>query len=336
VLAPGASPGSCHGIDQGTCNLYLWHNGTLIYIAGLNANRIGGSSGDADNWLPVLHPSGDSQREKTARVSPDGKTLLFRSTQSLTGYPNAGFDEFYRYDATSGQIGCVSCNPTGASPTGPAALRSLKTVAEFSAHAPILTRNLSADGSRVFFESPDALVPQDTNGNGQCTPASGGLGGPSCQDVYEWERSGAGSCQRAGGCLYLISTGKSPDPSYFADASANGDDVFFFTDESLVDQDRDGLVDIYDARVGGGIASQSAPPLSSCSGETCRLPASLSPVEQTPSSSAFTGPGNPAPSQAHAGKKKHRAHTGKKKHQRSHGKQRHRHRAAGRSRGGSR
>ena len=35
-----------------------------------------------------------------------------------------------------------------------------------------------------------------------------------------------------------------------------GNNVFFFTTQGLVAQDRDELVDVYDARVGGGIAAQ--------------------------------------------------------------------------------
>ena len=113
-----------------------------------------------------------------------------------------------------------------------------------------MTRNLSEDGSRVFFQTQEALVPQDKNGQ---------------TDVYEWEREGAGSCEHAsasfsasnGGCLYLISTGESDKPSYFGDASANGSNVFFFTRQSLVGQDRDENYDIYDARIDGGIAAQN-------------------------------------------------------------------------------
>ena len=38
---------------------------------------------------------------------------------------------------------------------------------------------VSEDGGRVFFNSSDALVPQDMNGT---------------EDVYEWQREGVGSC----------------------------------------------------------------------------------------------------------------------------------------------
>ena len=44
-----------------------------------------------------------------------------------------------------------------------------------------LTRNLSEDGSRVFFQTQEALVPQDKNEQ---------------TDVYEWEREGAGGRRR--------------------------------------------------------------------------------------------------------------------------------------------
>jgi len=72
------------------------------------------------------------------------------------------------------------------------------------------TRNLSASGDQFFFQTAEALLPADTNGT---------------TDVYEWEADGAGSCRSSaedGGCLYLLSTGKSPDPSYLGDASVSG------------------------------------------------------------------------------------------------------------------
>ncbi len=151
-----------------------------------------------------------------------------------------------------------------------------------------LTRNLSEDGSRVFFQTQEALVPQDKNGQ---------------TDVYEWEREGAGSCEHAsasfsasnGGCLYLISTGESDKPSYFGDASANGSNVFFFTRQSLVGQDRDENYDIYDARIDGGIAAQNPVPSASCKGEECLGPAGSAPVFNAPSSATITGDGNPTP-----------------------------------------
>ncbi len=95
-----------------------------------------------------------------------------------------------------------------------------------------LPRNLSADGQRVFFETAQGLVDADTNGKA---------------DVYMW----------SDGELSLISTGKSGEESEFIDASTSGDDVFFTTREQLVGVDVDDQVDVYDARVGGGIPEQN-------------------------------------------------------------------------------
>ena len=154
-----------------------------------------------------------------------------------------------------------------------------------------MTRNLSEDGSRVFFQTKEALVPQDTNDQA---------------DVYEWEREGSGGVdgctsssasfsESSGGCLYLISTGESADPSYFGDASANGNDVFFFTRQSLVGQDQDENDDIYDARVEGGISSQNPSPSVDCTEEGCLDPVVVSPVFAVPSSATFVGAGNLKP-----------------------------------------
>lgn len=288
VLASGASPGNCHGIESSLeCNLYVW-NGNLPpservkFIARQNTNRTT-HAGDANNWAP------GGGNEKTSRVTPDGKTLLFLSRLQLTAYNNAGFVELYRYDATrpasSGNPACVSCNPTGDPPTAPVAVRNIGTFIAQVVQSD-LTHNLSDDGTRVFFETADALVPQDTN---------------NTSDVYEWEQAGAGGCRpssesfsaSSGGCLYLISSGRSPDRSSFADASANGSDVFFFTSQPLVGQDEDQLVDVYDARVGGGLAEQNPPPSTVCQGEEeCHGASAPAPVFGAPASSTFSGGGN--------------------------------------------
>ena len=55
------------------------------------------------------------------------------------------------------------------------------------------SRYLSDEG-RLYFNSPDNLVPAAKNGK---------------EDVYEYEPSGVGSCQSAsGGCVSLISGGE--------------------------------------------------------------------------------------------------------------------------------
>jgi hypothetical protein len=288
VLAPGALPGNCASNGGGTCNLYISHDGVTTFVTTLR----GRESEDAIDWKPF---GTGASVPKSARVSADGHTLLFSSTRSLTGYDNAlppsatrncsggpgvsGSErcaQLFRYSAPGEELTCVSCNPTGAPPTGRARLATDRGFTHDSMRQYFLTRNLSADGNRVFFDSPDPLLGTDTNG---------------VADPYEWETQGSGTCHTPGGCLYLLSSGTSPDPSYFGDASLNGDDAFIFTTQQLVPSDKDQLNDVYDAVVGGGLASQHelAPP--TCAGVACQAnPAP--PPDSSLASASFQGPGN--------------------------------------------
>ena len=146
----------------------------------------------------------------------------------------------------------------------------------------------------------------------------GGAGSGGLQRIIGCYRSSNG------GCLSLISSGESPTDSEFIDASADGTDVFFATNSSLLPQDP-GLIDIYDARAGGGYPP---PPnlLAACEGEACQGPLAP-PNDPTPSSSAFEGAGNVAAAKKRAKHKKktrqkHRAH----KHKQSTRQQRSTHR----------
>jgi hypothetical protein len=249
-------------------SLYVWHGGTASFIA---------TSGYQDNWTVRDFYVGGNH-PKASSVSRDGRFLLFTGSDG----------QLDRYDAVHGRLACVSCDPSGAPPAHPPTLQSVQLFIG-AVEPAVALRNLSSDGSRVFFESPDALVPRDTNG---------------VQDVYEWGQQGVGSCQgssesfspASGGCLYLVSSGRSPEKSFLADASASGNDVFFFTDQPLVGQDQDGLVDVYDARVGGGLAAQNPPaPPAPCEGEGCRPMAGGAPVFGAPVSATFAGAGNVMP-----------------------------------------
>jgi hypothetical protein len=291
VLAAGAELGDCHGEGEeyfdlsGSCSLYVWHDGATSFIARLDTFGEDYSS-DAANWVSTAQDS-PVPHERTARVTPDGTTLLFRSQSQLTSYDNQGecsggvsvCPEFYRYSASDGQIDCVSCAPTGVSPVSAPTLQSISTFGGYSGAA-VATRNLSASGDQVFFETSEALVGADTNG---------------VQDVYEWEADGAGSCtsdDQDGGCVYLLSTGRGAQPSYFADASSSGADAFFFTEEQLVGQDGDTADDLYDARVEGGIGGQNPAAEAACAGEECKHQANSAASVSAPGSATFSGPGD--------------------------------------------
>jgi hypothetical protein len=238
-------------------NLYEWYQPpstppVVTFIARLASTRYDDDPdeegrGDEEDWSDFL---GDDYPEtKTSRVSVGGETLLFSSRRALTGYDNSGpcdaglmiCAELFRYRAGSegalGRVTCVSCNPDPAlAPRGDALLVGQGEGPRDGGEEGWLGRNLSADGDRVFFDSPDALVPEDTDSP---TP-----------NVYEWEADGEGGCESSAqdeGCLYLISSGTSNEQSYFGDASANGDDVFFFTRQELVPSSEGGNFVVYDA-----------------------------------------------------------------------------------------
>jgi hypothetical protein len=247
-------------------------------------------------------PSSYPPATGTARVSPDGTHLAFLSKAELTDYDNNGQAEAYLYDAASATLACASCNPSGERPLGPASLpgASVNGKAPTATHA-YKPRALSADGTRLFFDTFDALVPQDTNND---------------RDVYQWQAQGFGSCSKPNGCANLISSGRSEDGASFVDASAGGSDAFFLTDGSLVPADP-GSVDLYDARVGGGFPDP--PQALPCVGDACQpIPAA---PEEPAVGTLFTGSATNPPVTFPKGKKKkhHKKHHHKKPHH-GHGK----------------
>jgi len=293
VLAENATPGDCSHAAAGqelgdTCNLYLRHDGATTFIATLSgADNVIGEGGAAGfeigDWQPGLG-------YRTAEVTPDGHNLVFESYRSLTGYNSDGLSEVFVYDAAIGHIFCASCNPSGEPPSNTTHAAAYLPESISTTYLP---RWISKDGSRVFFDSVEPLVPQASNRR---------------QDVYEWERyepeSSTDSCtsapgesasenlrKREQGCIYLISGATSSDNSYLLDASASGNDAFFVTRARLVQQDTNDNFNLFDARVGG--VQPLAPP--ACSGTGCQGVPPAPPIFATPSSVTFNGIGNFAP-----------------------------------------
>jgi hypothetical protein len=319
-----ATPGNCSDpilTGAGICNLYLWHQGEIRFVARLSA-------GDSANWAATptgVYPS--STFQKSSRVTPDGRTLLFRSQRKLTAYDNEGVPQLYLYSAEDESILCVSCSPTGKTGTGGGFGSIIFATLIPTRPASVLSRVLSGDGRRVFFESTDPLVSADVNGEEGCPVIGGYLNKyPICQDVYQWEAQGKGSCERPEGCLYLLSTGTEKQASHFAGASASGDDVFIFTRSKLVGQDTDLQRDIYDLRVEGGLSSQYPQPKPVCEAEGCKPPTSTPPASQSAGTAAFSGPANPKPNRRkkarHKRKKQRKSTQHKRAQHRAHAERR--------------
>lgn len=285
-LTANPNPLGDHAI-AGKENLYRSREGVISFVGTVSTRDVEGEGLNFPHdglglWVSAVHGVGNPSSAPGAfaidpsRSTADGSTLLFQSDSDLTGYEAEGSRQVYRYDAAADQLVCVSCNPTGAPPSNDALLQNVtESAAKPEPNTSYdLVLNLAADGRRAFFQSPDPLVAADTDG---------------LQDVYEWEAQGVGSCSEPGGCVYLISSGRSEKVNYLYAASASGDDVFFRTTDLLVPADKEPIQSIYDARVGGGFIEESPAP--ECEGEGCRPLLSPPPELLAPASSP-PGSGN--------------------------------------------
>ncbi len=318
-----------NGAVSGGNNLYLLHNAggewRTTYIATLSSEDLkswgGGFAGGK------YSTSGAALSYVSSSVSPNGHYVAFMSNRSLTGYDNLDAvsgqsdEEVYLYDAIANRLVCVSCDPTGARPVGvfdgsggSAGLLvdrdlawasgrgsgdhrlagSLPTPSQTKGAPPSYRPRYLSNSGRLFFDSPDALVPQDTNG---------------LEDVYEYEPPASGSgesdnCtsagatfgERPGGCVSLISSGTSASESALMDASENGDDAFFITSSKLTSEDYDTSYDVYDAHVCSTELPCHAEPVSppACtSGDSCKAAPSPQPeIFGSAPSATFSGTGN--------------------------------------------
>jgi hypothetical protein len=304
------------GAVAGQPNMYVSHGGGTSLIAVL-------SGADAQDWAPSL-------QQRTSRVSPDGHWFAFMSRRELTGEDTHDAvtgqpdEEVYLYHAPedlageAGTLVCASCDPTGGRPVGIEASRLEGfeagvvlgasywpgnqgiaanvpgwTDSSLTEKAKYQPRYLS-DSGRLFFNSSDALVPQDVNGN---------------EDVYEYEPPGVGGCTpearfysgRSRGCVDLVSSGQAAEESGFLDASGSGADVFFLTTGKLSPEDYDSARDVYDAHECSvaapcfPVAPVAPPPCDT--GDSCKpAPTPQPAIYGEPSSETFSGAGNVAPS----------------------------------------
>jgi hypothetical protein len=272
--------------DEGP-KLYLWEdNGasaTTIYVGALRAD-------DWRAWWGALQLN--SADTRLARMSGNGRYLVFLSSAQLTGFDNEGRREVYRYDAVADTLECASCSADASPVNGEIGFMEEPGFAGRPAYNHPTTN--VTDQGQVFFHTSRGLVPADSNGK---------------FDVYEYEE----------GHPRLISGGEGLGDSFFLDATPSGSDVFFTTVDQLVGWDIDENVDAYDARIGGGFPEPSLVP-AACQGDACQ-PAVVAPNDATPASSSFEGAGNvsePKASRCSKGKVRRNGKCRKKKQARKH------------------
>jgi hypothetical protein len=242
----------------------------------------------------IVQTSGDPQLSGQY-VSPDGRYYYWGSEGVAGASGEPGDAQSYRYDSVENVVQCVSC----ASSFDP----NPKTFAIFLTQGSRSGQTYdkvpdptiaSENGDYVFFDSLAPLVAQDVDGEALPTgsePPYSGLSYSGSSDVYEWRKNGIDGCAHVQGCLALISSGTGGLKNVLLGTTPSGRDVFFATHSQLVSGDDDGQGDVYDARIGGGIA----PPLpgpTECEGDACSSPLA-GPIDTTPASLSFVGPGNP-------------------------------------------
>jgi hypothetical protein len=285
---------------DGAENLYVFERdadyptGRVAFIGALSGENIGGDGSDSLQWI---------EAPLVANVTPDGRFLVFTSRERLTvdDTSTTGAAQVFRYDAQTGGLVRISIGERGFNDNGNANMRSA-TIAQprlgtVSGSVPRRSDpTMSHDGSFVFFESPVGLTPGALN-----EVPIGGV--RDAGNVYEWHE----------GHVYLISDGR--DTAQFSGneylaqrigggsavvllgSDGSGANVFFTTADSLVAQDTDSGLDIYDARV--CTASDPCVPSASasvgaCEGEACHGMPAGAPVFGAPGSAVFSGAGNPS------------------------------------------
>lgn len=214
-------------------------------------NLCGGIATSAGGHEEAAHTisAGGCDAVATMRATADGSRLIFESAQPLTpdatsglrcvtasessftggsqtgGIPGQGCN-IYSYDDATGTITLLS---PGTSTFG-AFLKRLPFPSTLGANDQTAPLNqplsTSADGSRVFFLSKDALVPGAVSG---------------LQNIYAW----------SAGALILVSPPNETSDAIYDGNSSDGSQIFFHSRQSLIPgADNHGQFAIYDAQLG--------------------------------------------------------------------------------------
>ncbi|HXB63909.1 MAG TPA: hypothetical protein VNV42_03425 [Solirubrobacteraceae bacterium] len=296
--------GEGEAAEAGAYNLYVFERdasfpvGRLAFVARL-------STEDAERVWGQLQVGGDP--------TPDGRFFVFRSERDLTPDTTShGVLQVFEYDAQTGGLVRVSIGQDGFNHNGNvppiyeypgSRYEALFDTADnagiavpryhggggVGAQAYWSAVSVSADGSYVFFESIVGLTPQAIDRKVI------GIGFENVEGTEHLPIYANNIYEFHAGRVSLISDGQdvtagagNSDVALLG-TDESGRDVFFTTGDSLVAQDTDDNVDVYDARVDGGFPSPAA---SSCVGEECQGALSGAPTLLSPGSE-FQAGGNP-------------------------------------------
>jgi hypothetical protein len=242
----------------GQPNLYVFiqnaahPTGEVVFITTL-------SSEDRHDWAKDDH-------DREVQATPDGRFVVFASYLNVAS-PSAlteGSRQVFEYDAENGELVRVSTGQAGfAEGTEDANNSGAETPYQsYQTSSDLLgpTRAgtglaVSADGSTVVFSSQGALTESALREDGE-VPA---LSSPSETNIYEFHSPTALS----GGEVHMAAA----RAESLEGLDASGGNVFFRTRRQLVPTDVDGALNLYDARIDGGVPV--TPTVAECAGEGC-------------------------------------------------------------------
>jgi hypothetical protein len=270
---------------EGKPNLYLFlrnaahPTGEIVFITPLSRQ-------DSEAWT-----QNDNGRE--FQVTPDGRFAVFASRVDVAsgGGVVEGSPQVFEFAAESGELvrvstgqrgfaeGDANADVAGANMPAQNYITSSKELGPTSADTNLA---VSSDGSLVVFSSHGALTESALAGTG----GVGVLSNPLESNVYLFHSPGG---VLSGGEVFLVSA----RARSLRGLDASGDDVFFESPVALLSSDVDGSVDIYDARVDGGVPVSVAP--APCSGEGCLGAVTGVPVLPGPGGSAVANGVSPVP-----------------------------------------
>jgi hypothetical protein len=234
----------------------------------------------------LYNPIWQQTDEREAQATPNGRFLLFPSWTQLTPDDTSTVPQLFEYDAEHQKLTRVSIGQSDggnvstfrAAPQIPA-----QSFAGFVGDQPTEAQfqlALTPDGQSVFFTSAAKLTPGAVSGQ----PSAFEYRGGSVHLISDGrDRSYVGIGQRPAVALYGVAAGTEPA----------GRDVFFTTEDSLVPQDGESQVSLYDAREAGGFPAPALAP--GCLGETCRGVTGMGPQLGGASSAGQAAGGNLAP-----------------------------------------
>lgn len=306
--------------EKGKPNLYLYERdeanptGRTAFVGALASTDAGELWGESDAFgggaayaVPAMSADGKT-------IGGDGHVLVFESNASLTGNDtDNGHRDVYRYDSSTGSIQCISCLAEGSSV--PDDVRGFAGGGSFGSVAgpqfASLKRWVSESGDAIVFPTPEALLPEDTNG---------------VSDDYLWRD---GQLQRLPGSEQTPGLPERPT------ISADGFSVAFRSGHPLLPQDGDTVVDAYVLRAGGGFPIP--PPEVRCSGESCQEPFRGQPSVSQPATESAGG-GNvverPPTVKCKKGFVRRKGRCVKRRARKRHHRHQHQNRAAGNRQGG--